>query len=159
MPETKASATLPAGRNFLAQHGTTDTSVTTMTYPGTAASVSSARHQVRGLLRHSPRADEAELIAAELMSNAAKHTPSGAAGGTFTITVHRGPGRVRIEVFDPGEAAWRGVLDDDLIEDDVPGAGLAESGRGLRMVAALADECGHEVSAAGGQVCWAVVAW
>jgi anti-sigma regulatory factor (Ser/Thr protein kinase) len=36
---------------------------------------------VRGILAGSPRADDMELIAAELVSNAIRHTPSGGVGG------------------------------------------------------------------------------
>jgi anti-sigma regulatory factor (Ser/Thr protein kinase) len=130
-----------------------------MTYPGAPTNVSAARHRVRELLCHSPRADEAELIAAELMSNAILHTPSGDEGGTFTITVRYGVDWARIEVFDLGAANWHSVLADGPSADHVSISGFAESGRGLRMVAALADECGHELSGANGHTSWAMVTW
>jgi anti-sigma regulatory factor (Ser/Thr protein kinase) len=132
---------------------------TTMTYPGTLTSVSAARHKVRDFLCRSPRVDEAELIAAELMSNAILHTPSGAAGGTFTITVKYGADWARIEVFDLGTETWHCVLDDGSLTDDIPVSGFAECGRGLRIVAMIAGEYGHEVSGSQGQTCWATVTW
>jgi anti-sigma regulatory factor (Ser/Thr protein kinase) len=128
-----------------------------MTYPGTPANVSAARREVRDFLHRSPRVDEAELIAAELMSNAILHTPSGKDEGTFTITVQYGADWARIEVFDLGTEAWHCILDDGPLTDDIPVSGFAECGRGLRMVAAIADEYGHEVSGSQGQTCWATV--
>lgn len=132
---------------------------TTITYPGTLTNVSLARRRVRDFLRRSPRADEAELIAAELTSNAVLYTPSGEDGGTFTITVQYGADWARIEVFDLGTEPWHCILDDGPLTDDIPVSGFAECGRGLRMVAAIADEYGHEVSGSKGQACWATVTW
>jgi anti-sigma regulatory factor (Ser/Thr protein kinase) len=158
MPQPKGSATLPAERAFLAPLGRVDRSVTTITYPGTPSSVSEARHRVRELLHDSPRADEAELIAAELLTNAIQHTPSGDDGGTFTITIKHRPGWARIEVLDLGDGAWQSTTDNAPVDDALL-TGVAECGRGLLLVAALADDCGHEVTPARGQTCWAVVAW
>lgn len=47
---------------------------------------------MRGILASSPRAEDMELITAELVSNAIRHTPSGQDGGEFTLTVHTEPG-------------------------------------------------------------------
>ena len=122
---------------------------TSVTFPGLPAIVPSARRFVRGILAGSPRADDMELIAAELASNAIRHTPSGAPGGEFTVTVHAGQGWARLEVSDAGTGQWSGPRDAD--DDD-------EYGRGLAIVAALADKLGHDVRA-GGQVVWAEVSW
>jgi serine/threonine-protein kinase RsbW len=130
-----------------------------MTCPGTLANVSAARRKVREFLRHVPRVDEAELIAAELMSNAIRHTPSGEDGGTFTIIVQYGAGWARVQVLDLGTETWHGILDDGPLADEIPVSGFAECGRGLRMVAAIADEYGHVVSDSQGQACWATVTW
>ena len=43
-----------------------------------------------------------ELIAAELASNAIRHTLSGQDGGEFTLTVRAEPGWARLEVSDAG---------------------------------------------------------
>jgi anti-sigma regulatory factor (Ser/Thr protein kinase) len=65
---------------------------TSVTFPGLPAIVPSARRFVRGILARSPRTDDMELITAELVSNAIRHTPSGRDGGEFTLTVRTGSG-------------------------------------------------------------------
>jgi anti-sigma regulatory factor (Ser/Thr protein kinase) len=104
---------------------------------------------VRGILVSSPCTDDMELITAELVSNAIRHTPSGEDGGEFTLTVCAEPGWARVEVSDAGTGEWSapcGGSDDD------------EYGRGLAIVAALADKLGHDIRA-GGQTAWAEVSW
>jgi serine/threonine-protein kinase RsbW len=90
------------------------------------------------------------------MSNAIRHTPSGEAEGTFTIAAQLGSGWLRIAVTDLGGAAWDSRAS---LADDAMAASFAEGGRGLRLVAALADACGHETSGAGSHTCWAVLTW
>jgi signal transduction histidine kinase len=90
-----------------------------------------------------------ELIISELAANAILHTPSGHAGGEFTVTVKTGPGWARIEVSDTGAGQW---------DASRAGAGDDEHGRGLAIVAALADKLGHDIRA-GGQTVWAEVSW
>ena len=120
-----------------------------VTFPGLPAIVPSARRFVRGVLVGSPYADDMELIAAELVGNAIRHTPSGQDGGEFTLTVRTGPGWARIEVSDAGTGRWSGPR--DASDDD-------EYGRGLAIVAALAHKLGHDIHASG-QTVWAEVAW
>jgi anti-sigma regulatory factor (Ser/Thr protein kinase) len=122
---------------------------TAVTFPGLLAIVPSARRFVRGILAGSPRVDDMELITAELASNAIRHTPSGQDGGQFTVTVRTEPGWARIEVSDTGTGEWSAPQDGTL--DD-------EYGRGLAIVAALADKLGHDIRA-GGQTVWAEVNW
>jgi anti-sigma regulatory factor (Ser/Thr protein kinase) len=122
---------------------------TSMTYLGTPASVTAARRSVRAILADSPRVDDLELIATELMTNAIRHTPSGRDGGRFTITVHRAPGMARIEVEDDGSGHWNAR----------PLDGTAECGRGLILVMALAEEVGYEITQTRTQIAWAGVAW
>jgi anti-sigma regulatory factor (Ser/Thr protein kinase) len=75
---------------------------------------------------------ELELAAAELFTNAARHSRSGEAGGEATVIVAAGPGGAVVHVHDQGADGGR-----------VPhvkaqrAGGLAESGRGLRIVAAI----------------------
>jgi anti-sigma regulatory factor (Ser/Thr protein kinase) len=75
---------------------------------------------------------ELELAGAELFTNAARHSRSGEAGGEVTVIVAAGPGGAVLHVHDQGAAGGH-----------VPhvkaqrAAGLAESGRGLRIVAAI----------------------
>jgi len=122
---------------------------TSITFPGLPAIVPSARRFVRGILAETPRADDLELIAAELASNAIRHTPAGQDGGQFTVTVRSGPGWARVEVADPGTGQWYPIAP---AEDD------DEYGRGLAIVTALADKLGHDIGAQG-QTVWAEVVW
>jgi serine/threonine-protein kinase RsbW len=152
MPKRNAPVAIPA-------RGPVDLLVTTMTYPGTASNVSEARHWLRDILRNSPRAYDAELVAAEFMSNAIRHTPSGDDGGTFTITIQLGSDRARIEVLDLGGARCDGSLGYGLRATGAPVASSAEGGRGLRMVTALADDYGHEMGDTRVHICWALLTW
>jgi anti-sigma regulatory factor (Ser/Thr protein kinase) len=122
---------------------------TAVTFPGLPAIVPSVRKFVRGILADSPCADDVELIAAELASNAIRHSPAGQDGGEFTVTVRTGPGWARIEVSDTGTGEWHAPQGADLD---------AEYGRGLAIVAALADKLGHDITASG-QTVWAEVGW
>jgi serine/threonine-protein kinase RsbW len=122
---------------------------TSITFPGLPAIVPSARRFVRGILGDSPRADDMELIACELITNSIQHTPAGADGGEFTVTVCTEPGWARIEVSDAGTGQWH--IHDGGRPDD-------EYGRGLAIIATLADKFGHDV-APEGQTLWAEVAW
>jgi serine/threonine-protein kinase RsbW len=47
-----------------------------------------------------PCGDDAALLVSELFSNSVRHSRSGAAGGTVTVTVSAGDGLVRVEVTD-----------------------------------------------------------
>ena len=120
-----------------------------VTFPGLPAIVPSVRKFVRGILADSPCAEEMELIVAELASNAIRHSPAGRDGGEFTVTVRTGHGWARIEVSDAGTGEWHAP------QDEGPDA---EYGRGLAIVAALADKLGHDITAAG-QTVWAEVGW
>ena len=122
---------------------------TSVTFPGLPAIVPSVRKFVRGILADSPCAEDMELIAAELASNAIRHSPAGQDGGEFTATVRTGPGWARIEVSDTGTSEWHEPQSPDLD---------AEYGRGLAIVAALADKLGHDITA-NGQTVWAEVGW
>ena len=122
---------------------------TSVTFPGLPAIVPSVRKFVRGILAGSPSADDMELIAAELASNAIRHSPAGQDGGQFTVTVRTGHGWARIEVSDSGTGEWHAPQGADL---------EAEYGRGLAIVAALADKLGHDITASG-QAVWAETAW
>ena len=122
---------------------------TSVTFPGLPAIVPSARKFVSGILAGTPRADDMELIAAELASNAIRHSPAGQDGGEFTVTVRTGEGWARIEVSDTGTGQWYPPQGGDPD---------AEYGRGLAIIAALADKFGHDASA-DGQTVWAEVGW
>jgi anti-sigma regulatory factor (Ser/Thr protein kinase) len=122
---------------------------TAVTFPGLPAIVPSVRKFVRGILADSPCAEDMELIAAELASNAIRHSPAGQHGGEFTVTLRTGPGWARIEVTDTGTGEWHAP---QVAAPD------AEYGRGLAIVAALADKLGHDITASG-QTVWAETDW
>lgn len=121
-----------------------------VTLPGLPAMVAAARSYVGGLLAGTPRAEDAKLVASELATNAVAHTPSGLTG-EFTVRVEAkfADGWCRISVEDEGTAPWSraAVHDDD-----------AEGGRGLAIVAGLADRSGHQRSPRG-TVAWAELRW
>jgi anti-sigma regulatory factor (Ser/Thr protein kinase) len=120
-----------------------------MTYPGTPASIPTARQFLRCILACSPRVDDLELIAAELMTNAIQHTPSGHDGGTFAMTIRWAPGAARIELDDDGTGQWNAARSETF----------AECGRGLVLVSALADDTGHDTTADQHHRMWAEITW
>jgi anti-sigma regulatory factor (Ser/Thr protein kinase) len=113
--------------------------------PSPASRLARAEHHPA--VPRAPRADDMELIAAELATNAIRHTASGQDGGKFTLTVRTEPGWARLEVSDAGTGEWKGPR--NASDDD-------EYGRGLAIVAALADKLGHDIRAVG-QTVWAEV--
>lgn len=121
---------------------------TSVTFPGLPAIVPSARRFVRGVLAGTPRADDLELIACELITNSILHTPAGG-GGEFTVSVLTGAGWARVEVSDAGTGQWHPR--EAIGSDD-------EYGRGLAIVAALADKFGHDATPTG-QTLFAEVHW
>jgi len=102
------------------------------------------------VLTASPRVSDIELIASELMTNALQHTAAGRPGGVFTLTISTGASWASIEVSDTGDSCW---------QHDAPKRDTSnEHGRGLVLVAALADRYGHDVDEYG-QTVWAEVSW
>jgi anti-sigma regulatory factor (Ser/Thr protein kinase) len=136
---------------MIAGQQATEADVTSATYPGTPDSVPAARRLVRGLVVNSPRAYDLELITTELVTNAIRHTPSGQPGGTFTITIRYQPGLARLEITDLGASPWCPAQPN--------GGVMAEQGRGMEIVRALADEVGNDVTVGQDQVSWAVLTW
>ena len=117
------------------------------TFPGLPVAVRSARRFVRACLR-GPRADDLELVACELITNSIRHTPA-RDGGEFGVRVRTGRGWARVEVSDTGTAEWT--------PSETPGTD-DEYGRGMVIVAALADKYGRDTTA-DGQTCWAEMYW
>ncbi len=117
------------------------------TYPGTLDQVPHARHFTRYLLADSDHRHNAELIAGELAANAVRHTASGRSKGTFIIEITRTTAATTIAVYDCG---WGGVPRfGKLFRAD------ATRGRGLAIVAALADRFGYEGDEEVGHQVWA----
>lgn len=86
----------------------------------------------------------------ELAANAIAHTASGA-GGMFTVEVIRPEdGVALVAVTDAGSPRAPSVRAADP---------LAEGGRGLALVAALASSWGHHQSTGGGRTVWAQATW
>ncbi|MEU9345925.1 ATP-binding protein [Streptomyces sp. NPDC048278] len=83
-------------------------------------------------------ADTAELLAAELVSNAVRHT--------------KGPAALRVRRFPEG-VVWIGAWDADPVPPEPPGAvpELREAGRGLGLVVACADGWGWQPSSRFGE--------
>jgi anti-sigma regulatory factor (Ser/Thr protein kinase) len=104
----------------------------------TPAGVTRARHFVRRQLEvDAELADTAELLVAELAANVVRHART-----DFEVKVVRSGANVRVIVED-GSAVEAVVRQ---MERDAP------SGRGLRIVEALADRWGSSPTASGKQV-------
>jgi anti-sigma regulatory factor (Ser/Thr protein kinase) len=83
-----------------------------------------------------PLAEAAELLAREIVSNSVRYSGSAAPGGLLTVTVTVARQGVRVEVTErsgDGSPALRPVPGPD---------GMAEGGRGLRLVDMLAARWG-----------------
>ncbi|MQY33934.1 hypothetical protein SRB17_19000 [Streptomyces sp. RB17] len=112
--------------------------------PGDPAALTQARHLIRAAVRswgYRDRADEIELVADELITNALMHTE-----GSAIVTLRAldgGHRKLRIEVEDSSSALPRRR---EPGEDGV-------SGRGLLLVEMLADEWGVEARG-GGKAVW-----
>lgn len=120
------------------------------TYPGLPSMVPAVRAFVRGLLDGSPRTSDAELAVSELAANSLRHTPSGGAGGEFSVAVALRPGWARIAVTDAGTGEWK--------RPETSPDAVAEYGRGLFIVEQVADKIGHDVTESG-QILWAEFIW
>jgi anti-sigma regulatory factor (Ser/Thr protein kinase) len=103
-------------------------------FPGRPARVARARRFVAAVLNGCPMTDTAVLLTSELVTNALAHTPSGD-GGSFEVIVWRDADSVLVAVLDDGSDRSPATVGIDLEN---------ESGRGLGLVAALADRWGHQ---------------
>ena len=88
-----------------------------------------ARRYVRDVLRHHPPAqvDAVELMVSELATNSVKHAHS-----DFKVSIDDAGGEIRVEVRDTGRGQ-------PVLRSPAP---LEPSGRGLRIVEALARAWG-----------------
>lgn len=117
--------------------------------PGEATVVRVGRRLVRSALRDCPRRDDAELAVSELLTNAILHTASGVEGALVALGIQVGEGWARVEVADLGDDPWAEPETGDVHD---------EGGRGLAIVAIIADKTGHEPTP-DGQSCWAEFLW
>ena len=106
-------------------------------------SVPAARLFVRELLRKQPRdvLQAAELMATELATNCVQHART-----DFELTIARERGQIRIEVRDTGPGR-------PVPQSPTP---RERTGRGLRIVEAMADSWGIEPSSRGKTVWFTV---
>jgi anti-sigma regulatory factor (Ser/Thr protein kinase) len=81
-----------------------------------------------------------------MISNSIRHNPAGQDGGTFTLTIRTRAGRAWIEVSGASSGEWQPDHDSGCPDD--------ETGRGLAIIAALADTFGHHADAVS-QTVWA----
>ena len=113
--------------------------------PHTAAAVPVARALVRTAIsevEHPADCDTAELLTAELVANAVEHTSG---RGPIELVVELLPGGCQVEVHDP-DPAPPGHLTRPVIEEPDP---WQEGGRGLLLIRALSQSCGHRPTASG----------
>ena len=113
-----------------------------LSLPCHPSSVTRARHFVRDIVAGwglSRLSDDAQLGTSELVANAVRHART-----DLVLTISRGPA-VTVSIRD-GEPQLRRPVTGEH-------ATLAESGRGLHIVAAISQDWGV-VTAAGGKVIW-----
>jgi anti-sigma regulatory factor (Ser/Thr protein kinase) len=113
----------------------------TRTFARRAEEVPAARRFVRATLAGHPSADDAELLACELVTNAVQHAADAA---MVTVSVfHRGP-IVHVDVMDDGKTGlphWREANSHD------------EGGRGFQLVNEIAHRWGF-LREQGGTCVW-----
>ncbi|WP_051819382.1 ATP-binding protein [Streptomyces sp. NRRL S-920] len=107
--------------------------------PASVRAVPGARHRVRRSMIEwgwGEQVDTVELLFCELLSNAVTHAAVGArTEETVEVSIRQGPASLIISVDDPGCAGLPVVADS-------PAEELAESGRGLLLVEAMASAWG-----------------
>jgi hypothetical protein len=116
--------------------------------PGLPESARAVRSFVAACLPGCPVADDAVLCADELAANAVQHSRSGLPGGMFTVRVAAQRGQwLRVEIEDAGPRLR-------VVPAAAESGALAEAGRGLDLVVALA-----EVFCANGGLRWFWMPW
>nr|WP_231626789.1 ATP-binding protein [Streptomyces apocyni] len=114
--------------------------------PHTPAAVPMARGLVRTALSDIAAPadrDTAELLTAELVANAVEHTPQAA---PLELVIELLPTGCRVEVHDPDPAPPGDLSASCSADQPDP---WQEHGRGLLLIRALSQTCGHRPTAAG----------
>jgi anti-sigma regulatory factor (Ser/Thr protein kinase) len=119
--------------------------VKTMTFPRQIQAAPAARQFVRRTAAGHPAADDAVLLAAELIANSVVHALDAA---TVTVTVAVSDAFIRVDVRDDGALG---------IPHMGPGDPEAEDGRGFVLINQLARRWGF-TREPGGSCCWAEIA-
>jgi anti-sigma regulatory factor (Ser/Thr protein kinase) len=105
--------------------------------PAEAGAVATARDIVAGAVveatKTEHRIDDLRLLTSEIVTNALRHAGL-KAGESIALAVEASPGRVRVEVADPGPG-----FDPDSLEEPTP---ERVAGFGLFLVRKLADRWG-----------------
>lgn len=112
-----------------------------LTIPGRSEHVRAVRGFVARTLGPGTDSTEAALLASELVANSMQHSDSGRDGGTVTVRLLAIPGGIRAEILDQGGATVPALRR--------PESGLAERGRGLQLLDALATRWDYARDAAG----------
>ncbi|MGW5262276.1 ATP-binding protein [Microbispora sp. NPDC004025] len=113
---------------------------------GRPASVTEARRFITATLGAWPVVESVELIVSELATNAVRHTASARFGGKFIVNIQAEPDQVWVGVADEGGPGVPRLV---RPSDD-------EGGRGLFLVASLADNWGVYGGQAG-RTAWALL--
>jgi serine/threonine-protein kinase RsbW len=113
-------------------------------FPGRADQVGRARREVARYLADCPVASDALIVLSELATNAVLHSRS--KHDFFTVHAELADWHARLVVEDAG-GTW-----------EPPGPAETDGGRGLQIVAALADAWGIDGDASG-RVVWARLTW
>lgn len=126
-------------------------------FPGEPGQVQRVRAFVACALAGCPAREALLTCVSELAANAITHTASGN-GGVFTVEVARpAPGVARVAVTDAGGPREPAIRHPDE-PDDLHC--LAESGRGLALVAACGSRWGYRDADEGaGRTVWAEATW
>ena len=119
--------------------------VKTTTFPRQIQVAPAARQFVRQAAAGHPAADDAVLLAAELIANSVVHALDAT---TVTITVTVSEAFIRVDVGDDGALG---------IPHMRPGDPEAEDGRGFRLINQIAQRWGFTREPAG-SCCWAEIA-
>jgi anti-sigma regulatory factor (Ser/Thr protein kinase) len=106
-----------------------------------------------GWVRDGERTEVAALVVTELAANAVLH--GRLPGRCFRLGLGLEPARLRIEVTDPSGERLPAVR--EAVAEEVTGEGVGEGGRGLVLVAALAENWGVRPHPPSGKTVWAYV--
>ena len=121
-----------------------ETETLSRTLCGVEASVAESRHVAAAFAGDLARLDDLLMVVSELATNAVLHSLSRAPGGEFQLQLKRTEKAIMVHVVDQGPAVKVRRTGDAFAPGEDPAFPHGESGRGLMIVDALADDWGHE---------------